>query len=139
MGCHFYRAESRGSYWDSKGNHIEIVCYPILDSGQSSQQMTINSSSYMQLIYENLNANIFKNCYTRTAAFFLFSFFFLSFIFHIYFFLKSLLDDLLGPIWTSFCTNTRNTRSPWDHLQGDSNRGLPNHPKRINCMDWFWP
>ncbi|XP_060673730.1 uncharacterized protein LOC107403764 isoform X1 [Ziziphus jujuba] len=25
VGCHFYRAESRGSYWDSKGNHIEIA------------------------------------------------------------------------------------------------------------------
>lgn len=24
-GCHFYRAEDRGSFWDSLGNHVENV------------------------------------------------------------------------------------------------------------------
>jgi hypothetical protein len=25
VGCHFYRAESRGKSWDPEGNHIEHV------------------------------------------------------------------------------------------------------------------
>lgn len=24
-GCHFYRAESRGKFWDSEGNHVKNV------------------------------------------------------------------------------------------------------------------
>ncbi|KAL1553201.1 hypothetical protein AAHA92_13907 [Salvia divinorum] len=26
-GCHFYRAESRGQFWDTKGNHIKAASY----------------------------------------------------------------------------------------------------------------
>lgn len=35
-GCHFYRAENRGSFWDSEGNHVENVCFSILDSAATT-------------------------------------------------------------------------------------------------------
>lgn len=84
-GSHFYRAESRGSYWDLKGNHVANVCFLILDlvavtdfeqSFLGSQQMYFSFLYFAaflldtQLINGIFNTNM-KNCNTRTIAFYL--------------------------------------------------------------------
>lgn len=119
-GCHFYRAEGRGEFWDAEGNHVKnvrlnlCVCIYFATIAQSGSLWDLyagkNSARLLCMGHPNAIPLFPANLLMRPLM--------LSVV-------SGHLNSHLGPTRSPFCTDPRNPRGSRDQIQDDPNWSLP--------------